>query len=70
VDVLDEPYDVYSIMHYELTKSGLELRPELEDVNEYLIGRSVYPSRTDLAKLRKLYDCQEPSNGQYERCIA
>ena len=29
-------------------------------MNKDLIGRTVYPSVTDLAKLRKLYDCEEP----------
>ncbi len=29
VNLLDEPYDLYSIMHYQLQRSGLSLRDEV-----------------------------------------
>ena len=29
VDLLDEPYDLYSIMHYQLDRSGLTLRSQV-----------------------------------------
>ncbi|CAJ0953172.1 unnamed protein product, partial [Mesorhabditis belari] len=60
-DLLDEPYDYFSVMHYEATAFATNARYSIESKDEKLtdlMGTGTDLSYGDIRKINKLYNCQ------------